>query len=162
MLLTRDLRSQQTALCLLPVASFKSPLSLYKELVHIWHAGFYTAARDTHFDFLALVNNRDCVCGSHRTIENTKAILNLLSPWALDNGANRNAHFPVFPCKRPTCTHWKLLSEGSDSNQLAFECFKGNYSVCCCRFIVSTGEGELRSLLCYHLRKRADVQRDVP
>ena len=100
MLLTRDLRSQQTALCLLPVASFKSPLSLYKELVHIWHAGFYTAARDTHFDFLALVNNRDCVCGSHRTIENTKAILNLLSPWALDNGANRNAHFPVFPCKR--------------------------------------------------------------
>lgn len=38
------------------------------------------------------------------------------------------------------------------STQLAFECFKGNYSVCCCRFIVSTGEGELRSLLCYHLR----------
>ena len=119
MLLTRDLGSQQKAFCLLPVASFKSPLSLYKELVHIWHAGFYTATRDTHFDFLALVNNRDCVCGSHRTAEDTKAILNLLSPWALDKGANRNAHFPVFPCKRSTWTHWKLLSEGSDSNQLA-------------------------------------------
>ena len=95
MLLTRDLGSQQKAFCLLPAASFKSPLSLYKELAHIWHAGFYTAARDTHFDFLALVNNRDCVCGSHKTAENTKAILNLLSPWALDKGANRNAHFPA-------------------------------------------------------------------
>ena len=93
MLLTRDLGSLQTALCLLPVASFKSPLSLYKELVHIWHAGFYTAARDTHFDFLALVNNRDCVC-FHRTAENTTEILNLLFPWALDKGSKEKYPFP--------------------------------------------------------------------